>query len=246
MKKEETTKLNYGLNDDKTCILDVKILLNNDKRLNIELQTTNYGNWTDRSLLYLYHAFDDLHAGQDYSELKTTIHIGILDFTLFPDAPEFYSEYLLMNTQSHKIYDSKFAIRVLELNQVDNVSEEEKQTDLYYWAKLFNARNWEEIAMLAEKSETIKEAAATVKKLNADEKIILQCEAREKYERDMLSAIHTGEKRGKKEGRQEGRILEVYASVQEGDYGLKRGAEKLGISVEELKKQMEEAGYRIP
>ena len=104
--------------------------------------------------------------------------------------------------------------------------------------------------MLAEKSETIKEAAATVKKLNADEKIILQCEAREKYERDMLSAIHTGEKRGekrgKKEGRQEGRILEVYASVQEGDYGLKRGAEKLGISVEELKKQMEEAGYRIP
>ena len=46
--------------------------------------------------------------------------------------------------------------------------------------------------------------------------------------------------------RQEGRILEVYDSVQEGDYGLERGAEKLGISVEELKKQMEEAGYRIP
>ena len=35
--------------DDKTCILDVKILLNNDKRLNIEMQTTDYGNWQDRS-----------------------------------------------------------------------------------------------------------------------------------------------------------------------------------------------------
>ena len=84
--------------DEKTCILDVKILLNNSKRLNIELQTTNYGDWQDRGLLYLCRAFDDLAKGEKYSELKTTIHIGILDFTLFPDAPEFYSENLLMNT----------------------------------------------------------------------------------------------------------------------------------------------------
>ena len=29
--------------------------------------------------------------------------------------------------------------------------------------------------------------------------------------------------------RQEGRMAEVYSSVQEGDYGIKRGAEKLGL-----------------
>ena len=155
--------------DDKTCILDVKILLNNDKRLNIELQTTDYGNWQDRSLFYLCRAFNELGKGEDYTNLKTTIHIGILDFTLFPDAPEFYSEYLLMNTKTHKIFNRKFALRVLDLTQLEKVSEEEKETDLYYWAKLFQSRSWEEITMLAEKNEAIREAAATIKKLNADD-----------------------------------------------------------------------------
>lgn len=186
--------------DDKTCILDVKILLNNSKRLNIELQTTNYGNWTDRSLLYLCRAFDDLAKGEDYSNLKTTIHIGILDFTLFSDSREFYSEYLLMNTKNHKIYNSKFVLRVLDLTQIENVSEEEKETDLYYWAKLFNAKSWEEVAMLAEKSETIKEAASTVKKLSAEERIKMQCEARERFERDMVSAYHYGMDVGEEQG----------------------------------------------
>ena len=136
--------------DDKTCILDVKILLNNDKRLNIELQTTDYGNWQDRSLFYLCRAFNELGKGKDYTDLKTTIHIGILDFTLFPDAPEFYSEYLLMNTKTHKIFNRKFALRVLDLTQLEKVSEEEKETDLYYWAKLFQSRSWEEITMLVQ------------------------------------------------------------------------------------------------
>ena len=190
--------------DDKTCILDVKILLNNDKRLNIELQTTDYGNWQDRSLFYLCRAFNELGKGKDYTNLKTTIHIGILDFTLFPDAPEFYSEYLLMNTKTHKIFNRKFALRVLDLTQLEKVSEEEKETDLYYWAKLFQSRSWEEITMLAEKNEAIREAAATIKKLNADERIKMQCEAREQLEHDMASAYHhgvdVGEKRGEKRG----------------------------------------------
>ena len=94
--------------------------------------------------------------------------------------------------------------------------------------------------MLAEKSETIKEAAATVKKLNADEKIILQCEAREKYERDMLSAIHTGEKRGekrgKKEGRQEGRIMQLIDLVKEGILDESVAQQKSGLPEEEFKK----------
>ena len=49
----------------------------------------------------------------------------------------------------------------------------------------------------------------------------------------------------RKVGLTEGRMTEVYSSVQEGDYGIKRGAEKLGLS-EEFVKRMEEAGYQVP
>ena len=46
----------------------------------------------------------------------------------------------------------------------------------------------------------------------------------------------------REEGREEGIKTEIFSSVQEGDYGVKRGAEKLGITEEEFIKRMEAAG----
>ena len=68
-------------------------------------------------------------------------------------------------------------------------------------------REWHsylETIVLAEKNEAIREASATIKKLNADEKIKMQCEAREQLEHDMASAyyhgVDVGEKRGEERG----------------------------------------------
>ena len=48
------------------------------------------------------------------------------------------------------------------------------------------------------------------------------------------------------QGRNEGQYREVFSSVQEGDYGIVRGAQKLNLSVEEFEKEMSAAGYQIP
>lgn len=55
-----------------------------------------------------------------------------------------------------------------------------------------------------------------------------------------------GRQAGLREGQQVGRYSEVFSSVQEGDYGVERGAEKLNMSVPEFEKKMQEAGYKIP
>ena len=39
---------------------------------------------------------------------------------------------------------------------------------------------------------------------------------------------------------------EIFKSVQDGDYGVTRGAEKLGVTEAELVEKMETAGYKIP
>ena len=65
-------------------------------------------------------------------------------------------------------------------------------------------------------------------------------------ETDMCKAFEEIKAEEREEGREEGRSFEVYSSVQEGDYGSQRGAQKLGISVEEFEKRMTEAGYQIP
>ena len=51
---------------------------------------------------------------------------------------------------------------------------------------------------------------------------------------------------GREEGLAEGRKTEGFVSVQEGDYGVVRGAQKLNLSVEEFEREMSAAGYQIP
>ena len=46
--------------------------------------------------------------------------------------------------------------------------------------------------------------------------------------------------------REEAREVEIFKSVQEGDYGVPRGAEKLGVTEAEFVEKMETAGYKIP
>ena len=55
-----------------------------------------------------------------------------------------------------------------------------------------------------------------------------------------------GLEKGLAKGLVKGRKTEVFVSVQEGDYGIARGAQKLNLSVEEFEKEMSAAGYQLP
>ena len=66
---------------------------------------------------------------------------------------------------------------------IERATKEDKLRGIYYWAKLFKATTWEEIKMLAGNNTFLEEAAETVYRLSAEEKIRMQCEAREDYYR---------------------------------------------------------------
>ena len=59
-------------------------------------------------------------------------------------------------------------------------------------------------------------------------------------------AKKTGVTEGLLRGRMEGMEIEIFKSVQDGDYGVPRGAEKLGITEAEFIEKMESSGYKIP
>lgn len=89
---------------DKDFILDIKVMLNDTAIINIELQVRTQQFWDDRSLSYLCRIFNSLEKGEDYSDIRPAYHIGILDFTPFPDYPEFYAANKMMNIKKHYIY----------------------------------------------------------------------------------------------------------------------------------------------
>lgn len=173
--------------DDKTFFLDIELILNNQTIINLEMQVINEHNWPERSLTYLCRSFDNLNTGEAYQNVKSAIQIGFLDFTLFPDHPEFFATYKFLNVKNYSLYSDKIQLSVLDLTCIHLATDEDKLYQVDYWASLFKATTWEEIKMLASKNKYIQEASETIYKLSQTEKIRLQCEAREDYYRRQKS-----------------------------------------------------------
>ncbi len=93
---------------------------------------------------------------------------------------------------------------MLNLEQIENVTDEERQSDLYYWTKLFKATTWEEITMLAKNNSSISEFVFTLHEMTEDEKIWEQCLARDLYDHDLASATENGIEKGIEQGIQQG------------------------------------------
>ena len=171
--------------EDKEFRLDINVLLNDNTYINLEMQITNKLNWQNRSISYLCRSFDQLHHGQNYSDAKAVIHIGFLDYTLFPDHPEFYATYKLMNVKNQHIYSDNLTLSMVDLTQINLATDEDRSYHIDQWAALFKAKTWEEIKMLAEKNEYLNEASKTMFQLSADEQIKKRCRDREEYYQDL-------------------------------------------------------------
>ena len=167
---------------DKEFRLDIKAVLNNYHQINLEMQVVNRYDWPERSIGYLSRMYNNLQKGDQYINTKPAIHIGILNFSPFADQPIFYSRNLLMDIVQHRIYSSKFAVNVLDLSHIELATEEDKEWNLDFWAKLFKAKTWEEIKMLAKDNEYFTEASNTLCDLYANFNVRERCRDREDYE----------------------------------------------------------------
>lgn len=98
------THLRKESQEEKLGILDVRVLLNRDIQINMEMQVAPFELWAERSLFYLGKMYiDQIKEGEDYDVLKKCIHIGILDFVMFQEDEEFYSRFHIWEDQRHII-----------------------------------------------------------------------------------------------------------------------------------------------
>ena len=167
---------------DKEFRLDIKAVLNGYQQINLEMQVVNRHDWPERSIGYLSRMYNNLQKGDQYIDTKPAIHIGILNFSPFEEQPIFYSRNLLMDVIQHRIYSSKFAVNVLDLSHIELATQEDKNWDLDFWARLFKAKTWEEMKMIAKDNEYFTEASNTLCDLYADFNVRERCRDREDYE----------------------------------------------------------------
>ena len=167
---------------EKTYIMDVRVVLNDEVVINLEMQVIRESGWEDRSVLYTCRIFDRLNRGSAYDNARPVRQIAFCDFTLFKDYPEFYSTYRLINEKNPKVvYTEKFVISNVDLTRIDLATEEDKKYGLDQWCRLFKARSWEDMKTLAKENEVMSRAISGVWQLTEDERIREECLAREEW-----------------------------------------------------------------
>ena len=197
---KETKILNTNLRkiyeDEKLGILDVRILLNDNTEIDIEIQLSELSVWADRSLFYLAKMYtEQIAAGQNYTVFKKCVSISILDFKLFRNEDEFYSCFHIREDTRNSLYTDKMEFHVIELPKLPNELKEDSN-DILLWAKFINAEQKEEFDMIAERSPYIDSAYKQLQVISQDEQKRLEYEAREKAVRDYNQGIYEAEQRG--------------------------------------------------
>lgn len=167
--------------------------------------------------------------------LLPAYHIGILDFTLFENHPKFMAQYQILDVEDGYLYSDKLCIKVLDLTQLEKAKQEpETNKKLLKWASIFKAETLEELEQLASGEEVFENMVVTMKKLSEDEKIRMQCEAREDYERSLLTEYNAGKREGielerenteKERQRADDAVQRADDAVQRADDAVKRAAE---------------------
>ena len=166
---------------DKEYRMDIKAILNNSTSINLEMQLKNLGNWQQRSLSYLCRDFDSLDHGDDYDEVQPAYQISFLDFTLFEDHPEFYAKYQIRNAKDGYLYTDRFNLIVIELNHEELATDEDISFGIDKWVRLFKAKTWEEMKMIAQENEYLKSAIELAYLSDEDKNIVKVARERDDF-----------------------------------------------------------------
>ena len=198
------TQLEREWEQDKLGVLDILVKQRDGTRINLEIQVIMQGVWPERTVFYSGKVFArQLKKGEPYEKLNKFIHIGILNFKLYPDSREYFSRFFLMDSKEHKLYTEKLEICILELPKVKECFCPE--SEVWQWGIFFNGDE-EEKKMAAGKNKSIAEAYKELVRMSADEEKQLEYEAREMLMRDHISFLYSAEKKGRNEGRKEGKL----------------------------------------
>ena len=204
--------------DDKQGILDVRVSLNNNMEIDIEIQLSELRVWADRSLFYLSKMYaEQIKPGQTYDVFKKCVGISILNFDLFPKETEFYSCFHIQEDTRHFLYTDKMEFHVIELPKLPQELKDDS-SDILLWAKFINAERKEEFDMIATKNTYIKSAYKTLQVIRQDEKKRLAYEAREKALRDYNQGMLEAELRGREIDRKEGQEIGQKEGQATGEY----------------------------
>ena len=235
----KNTDLNKGYIEDKFSRLDVKATTSNNEIINIEIQLKNEYNMIKRSLYYWSKLYSEqLNEGEDYSLLKRTICINILNFK-YLKTRMFHSVYRMKEIHTNEELSDIEEIHFIEIPKLEDGSDEKDM--LVAWIEFLKNPESEKVRSLEMSVDEIRDAKDELIKMSNDDTQRELYEMRAKTLRDKISALNEAERKGIKKGREEGeknKAIEIAKSLI--DLGLDKEsiAKSTGLDLWEVEKLM--------
>ncbi len=146
----------------------------------------------------------ELKSGEDYSELKQTITINIINFNMF-SGNDYHTEVAAMIKGTEEVFSDKFSIHFFELKKVGKKPDPANSREL--WLQFINADSEEALDMISQTNVPImKKAVNVIYDMSEDTKIREIARLREKALHDEASALKNAKEEGRAEGEAKGLI----------------------------------------
>ena len=191
--------------------------LNDNAKINIEMQVRRQKHWTRRNLYYLAGMYTDgLMLGERYEKLPRCISISLLDYDFFPGREEYHAVYRLRDSEGRDLTDL-WELHIIELTKAL------KGTPVDDWIRLFNAESVEELDMITTKNEGITEAINVLKSMSLRRPLKALFDDYMKAKRDRWDedeyirdeGIAIGEERGITIGEARGRSTDILTLLEQ-------------------------------
>ncbi len=233
--------------EDKLGILDLELDVNNNEKVDVEIQLVDKKNFVERLLFYfakLYQA--QIKRGSNYLEAKRVVLIAIIDYPL-----ELTKEIKEMETiwklieKEHKnlVLTNYLEIHILELEKVKNTYLKNKENEKAQWMLFLNDPNSKEVQEIMEENKEIKEATVEVRKMSEDEKMQRLADLREKAVMDEKAIYAGGLEKGMKQGKEQGikqgieqKTIEMVKNLNKINMPIEQIAQVTNISIDKVKK----------
>ena len=241
----KNTDLNKGYIEDKFSRLDVKATTSNNEIINIEIQLKNEYNMIKRSLYYWSKLYSEqLNEGEDYSILKRTICINILNFK-YLKTRKFHSGYRLKEIYSNEELSDVAEIHFIEIPKLEEGSDEKDM--LVAWIEVLKDPESEKVRSLEMSIDEIRQAKDELIRMSNDDTQRELYEMRAKTLKDKISALNEAERKGMQKGMQKGikegmqkgekkKALEIAKSMIDMGLDKKTISKTTGLDLSEIEK----------
>jgi predicted transposase/invertase (TIGR01784 family) len=208
-----TVKNPFNLKDfpmDKESYLDLKVVDENGKHYNIEVQSANHRFFVNRVLFYWSKLYtSQIKEGEDYGLLRPTISINLLNFKFIKGTSDLHNVFhLSLKSNPELVLTNLIYIHFIEFPKLFKDKPIQTLTDLERWVYFFINEGKEDdnkMKILVEYDEPLFRAHNEYKKFTQDERLREIYEMRVEGERIKKTMINSALEKGIEKGIEKGR-----------------------------------------